>query len=245
MLDYVNNRDRVLDEKYPFSHYEFFFDLVPEKLGACRYFVLASEALQREIEDDRVRHDGKPWLKGQTEVPAACCESKWRLAESPLKPMLGVWLKDKRGQWALVDQIKDPCFNERFHVFVRDDDWFFVTDSGKVFLSRKPDKEGGERKLEAVWDDAKRPIVAAVIDADTDKTFLFGRPTDEKAKPFYFELSDKPKPAEFDADAIKPPQNAAELKAPEPLKTVLGYAHFLVDQKQIKIPDKTDKDKEK
>ncbi|HVS37052.1 MAG TPA: hypothetical protein VMS17_15940, partial [Gemmataceae bacterium] len=65
------------------------------------------------------------------------------------------------------------------------------------------------------------------------------------AKPFYFEPAEKLTPIEFDADAIKPPVNAAELKAPEPLKTVLGYAHFLVDQKQIKLPDKTNKDKDK
>lgn len=91
-----------------------------------------------------------------------------------------------------------------------------------------------------LWDDAKRPIIAAVTDASTNKTFLFGRPEDKEAKPFYFELAEKPKPTEFDADVIKPP-----LKPPEPLKTVMGYARFLADQKEIKLPDKGGKEKDK
>ncbi len=109
MRNYVNYRDKVYDDKYPFSHYEFFFDLVLEKPGACRYFVLASEGLQLNIEEVRKDSIGKPPLKGTTGHPAAINgSSAWEHAKDPRKPMLGVWQKDKRGQWALVDKIKDP-----------------------------------------------------------------------------------------------------------------------------------------
>ena len=114
MRNYVNYRDKVYDDKYPFSHYEFFFDLVLEKPGACRYFVLASEGLRTEHRGGAKDSIGKPPLKGTTGHPAAINgSSAWEHAKDPRKPMLGVWQKDKRGQWALVDKIKDPCFNER------------------------------------------------------------------------------------------------------------------------------------
>jgi hypothetical protein len=233
MRDFVNGDD-LADELPPFSNYEFYFDLVLEKPGACRYFVLASENLQTEIEETRKASVGKPPLEGTEGHPAAMLRGPgWTKRKDPLKPiMLGVWLKDARGQWALVDRFQDPPFKERFHAFVKGTTYFFLTDSGKVYVSKKPDK--GERKLESLWDNPKYPIVAALEDADTGKVFLFGKAHkgDMPGKDFYWELDETVRRVDYDPSAVKP------IKTVQPLKTVMEYARFLADEKKIKLEKK-------
>jgi len=231
VMDEISERKVVNDP--PFSKVEFFYDILPVKAGASDCVVLASEAIQEDIEATRKNSIGKRPMSGMSKHPATNGTRKWREAKEPLKPMLGVWHKDERDQWALTEQIKDPSFNERFHVFVQRTTYFFVTDSGKVYLSKKPEKD--ERKLEEVWNKRDQPIVGAITDTASGKTFLFGRKgkADAKdAKMFYFELSEKPELVDFTADVL------VHKKMPEPLETVMSYAYLLIADKKIKIEPK-------
>ena len=240
MRSYVHDH-KTNDADRTFSDYEFFYDLVPVKAsdgplkpGACDFFVLASESLQLEIEKQRTNSVRKPLeTEGEAQPATRASGGEWEKVKNPLKPMLGVWHKSDRGQWALVEQIKNPCFNERFHIFVQGTAYFFVTDSGKIYLSKKPEK--GERTLEEVWKKPGQPIVGAITDTASGKTFLFGRKgkADAKdAKMFYFELSEKPELVDFTADVL------VHKKMPEPLETVMSYAYLLIADKKIKIEPK-------
>ncbi len=156
--------------------------------------------------------------------------TQWNQVKEALKPMLGFWHLDERGQWALVDKVKNPCFNERFHVFPTGTAYYFVTDSGKVYISKKPDK--GERTIEEVWIDKKRPINGAITDTASGKTFLFGAELIDSPKPFYFELSEKPQLCPFERRPL------IDKSLPRSLDISLSYAKVLLADKKIKIEPK-------
>jgi hypothetical protein len=119
-----------------------------------------------------------------------------------------------------------PGFREWFQVYGgKDGSYYFVTQSGKFYVSSKPAK--GERKAEAVWTDAKVPIKTVISDTASGKEFAFALPAGKTGQPVYFELAGKITPIKFDPKAIKLP------KVEEPLKTVLGYARFLLAEKKI------------
>ena len=117
-------------------------------------------------------------------------------------------------------------FRERFRVLGKGDDYYFVTASGKLYRAPKPDK-GADRKMEAVWDDEKRPVVAFITDADADRTFLFCKP-DGDGKGVYFEMGEKPDPQPYDASKVP------EAKPDDPLPAVLAYSKILLADKKIK-----------
>jgi|GEM_PF-3413340 hypothetical protein len=220
MCDFVDDKYtyQVLDEKFPFSHYEFFYDLIIEKEDACNFFILASGPLQLAMND--------------TNKGAGKGAPSWRAAQDPLKPMMGFWHLDAKWRWVMIDQFEDPPFNERFHAFVKGTTYFFLTDSGKVYVSKKPAK--GEREMEVLWDNERHPITAALEDADAGKVFLFGKANkgDMLDKDFYWELDEKVQCVDYDPSAVKP------VKTVEPLKTVMEYARFLADEKKIKLEKK-------
>jgi hypothetical protein len=141
----------------------------------------------------------------------------------------GEWDAKKKewgdGKWTEGEEIA-VGFKEPFQVAAVGYDYCFVTESGKVFRSPKPDKGKG-RKTEAIWDDAKHPVVAFIQDADADKSFVFCK-TDKEGKGVYFELAPKPEPCPYDGKDIKP------AKPHDPLPAVLGYARILVADKKVK-----------
>ena len=63
-------------------------------------------------------------------------------------------------------------FKEGFRVLGKGDDYFFLTDTGRLFVARKAAK-GKQRSVVPVWADADRPIEAFITDADANRTFLF------------------------------------------------------------------------
>jgi hypothetical protein len=128
------------------------------------------------------------------------------------------------GKWERAGLIEGSS-HEQFHVLGKGDDFYFVTDSGKLTRAPKPEK-GNDRKMEVVWDDKKQPIVAFITDADADHTFLFCKP-DKEGKGVYFELSDKPDPQAYDAGKIP------EAKTADQLPAVLAYVKILVADKKI------------
>jgi hypothetical protein len=118
-------------------------------------------------------------------------------------------------------------FREPFHALSKGDDYYFLTDSGRLYRAPKP-KEGADRAMECVWDDAKQPITAFLTDANADRSFLFCKPAEEGGKGVYFELSDKPEPRAYDASAVP------AAKADDPLPGVRAYAKLLLADGRIK-----------
>ena len=61
------------------------------------------------------------------------------------------------------------------------------------------------RTMKAVWDDAKRPIVAVIADADHDKVWLLAKDKNAGAKlDLYFEMKDTIQPQTFDPTKLTP-----------------------------------------
>ena len=139
------------------------------------------------------------------------------------------WIMDWGNEEKEVERFASP-FKEAFTVFVRDKDYYFVTEYGDVYLSRPP-AEKQERKVEKVWDGRRQPVHALITDAGTDKVWCFVEPffTDKPDEErVYFELSAKPDPKPYKLKKIEKP------KIDEPLKSVLEYAHVLQADKKIK-----------
>jgi hypothetical protein len=151
---------------------------------------------------------------------------KWSLT---IHSCRNTWDADKQiwgdPRWRREGTI-DVGFTEGFHALGKGDDYYFLTVSGKLYRAPKPDK-GDDRKMETVWDDAKRPVVAFITDADADRTFLFCKPGAD-GKGVYFEMDAKPDPQPYDGSKVP------EAKADDPLPAVLAYAKTLLADKRIK-----------
>src|SRR5207302_10262082 len=113
-------------------------------------------------------------------------------------------------------------FQEAFQVVARAETCYFLTASGKLYVSKKPEK-GKERTMEELWTEKEQPVVAFVQDADNDRTFVFTKNKKKGEKDVYFELDGKPKPLTYDLSDAKPPKDLQE-----PLKTALPYAKILI-----------------
>ncbi len=96
----------IADPARPFANCGFFFDFQPVKQDACDFFVLTSESLQLAIEMERKATVGKPVPPHMDKHPAAHAPLGWQKEERAKKAMLGVWHKDEREQWALIEQIR-------------------------------------------------------------------------------------------------------------------------------------------
>jgi hypothetical protein len=103
-----------------------------------------------------------------------------------------------------LEKIPAP-FAEDFHFFIRQSDYFFVTQSGKLYVAPSPKKDEKSRTISALWDDAKRPIVAVIEDADNDKVWLFAKDKNAGAKlDLYFEMKDAIATKSFDPTKLRP-----------------------------------------
>ena len=110
--------------------------------------------------------------------------------------------------WKAVEDQRKPeaiesAFTEDFYVFRRQEDYFFVTESGKLYVAPAAKKGEKSRRMKPLWDDVKRPIVAVLEDANKDKVWLFAT---DKAKgatrELYFEMKDTIKAEPFDHAAL-------------------------------------------
>jgi hypothetical protein len=140
---------------------------------------------------------------------------------------VGYWRMDWGKDDKESESFKSPL-KEAFTVFVRDKDYYFVTESGDIYLAKAVDK--GQRKVEKVWDGKRQPVHALITDASNDKVYCFVEPSaaDKDEERVYFELSAKPEPTKYQLKKIEKPKIA------EPLKSVLEYAHVLQADKKIK-----------
>jgi hypothetical protein len=136
----------------------------------------------------------------------------------------------KKAQWVEEESLP-VVFKEPFQVLGKGDDYFFVTRSGKLYLTRKPAR-GQQGKMELLWDKPGQRIFAMISDADSGRSFLFCRAARLGGKRSYFELNEKASPVLYDPASVKEPN------AKEPLRTVLHCARVLAAQKKIKAtPD--------
>jgi hypothetical protein len=116
-------------------------------------------------------------------------------------------------------------FSESFHVYGSDDSYYFLTQSGKLFVADR--LAGGLRRAQVVWDDAEQPLVTALTDVDSDKTYLFSGKRDANA--FYFALGRGRGTQHFFSASVIQPSDADE-----PLKTVSECIQVLVAEKKVR-----------
>jgi hypothetical protein len=139
---------------------------------------------------------------------------------------------DKAGQkweerpWVKHESI-EVGFREPFQALGRGQDYYFVTRSGKLYRAPQAARVR-PRRLEAVWDDPKRPVTAFLTDADAGRTFLFVPAKPAGGQPAFFELAPKPELVEYDPAAVPRP------KVAEPRRTLLHHARILIALKKIK-----------
>ena len=114
----------------------------------------------------------------------------------------------------------DSAFTEDFYVFKRDADYFFVTQSGKLYLAPPPKKGEKSRTMKALWEDPKRPIVAVLEHAERAKIWLFANDKNPGAEgDLFFEMKEDIHAEAFDPAKLKP----VELKVPGRAKMLLEY----------------------
>jgi hypothetical protein len=94
-------------------------------------------------------------------------------------------------------------FLEDFYVFIRKSDYYFVTESGKLYHAPPPKKGEKSRKMTALWDDPDRPINAIIEDADRDKVWLFAKHKKDVKRGYYFEMKSATTFETFDPTKLK------------------------------------------
>jgi hypothetical protein len=152
------------------------------------------------------------WERRVHATEEECNTPKWSLTvfENTIVPGKNVkW--QEWGEWKKVETIT-PLFEEEFQVTARADTCYFLTKSGKVYQSKKPEK-GKERTLEALWTDAEQPVVTFVVDSDNDRTFVFTKNQKKGARDVYFELAGKPQPVPYNLADIKLPNGDVRTNA--------------------------------
>ena len=116
--------------------------------------------------------------------------------------------------------------DEPFQVYGDGVSWQFLTRSGSLYTSTKPNKR--PRKLDLLYSSRDKPIRAILTDSGSNKTFAFVAPPKSRTGE-YFELSAGPK-------AAKPytlPDAKLDATLDEPLRSLMGYSRVLLADKKI------------
>jgi hypothetical protein len=99
----------------------------------------------------------------------------------------------------------DSAFAEDFYVFKRKADYYLVTQAGKLYVAAPPKKGEKSRTMKALWEDAKRPIVAVLEDADNDQIWLFTKSKDKlETNAVFFEMAPVISKQQFDHAKLAP-----------------------------------------
>ena len=171
-------------------------------------------------------------------LTSAKYQAKWDPEKEERDSETGEW-KIGNGGWGLGTwsdpETLEASFDEPFHAYLLNDHYYFVTKSGKVYVS-PPLKAGetGVRKVTPFWTDPQKPITHLLthVDGKTPHlTYAFGdnqqpgKP--KKQEKFYFELQGaEPKLNYFHGKQLQSAQ------VEEPLKTMLEYARLIVNGPQ-------------
>ena len=126
------------------------------------------------------------------------------------------------GKWDRKGAFPAPFHGSAFHVATADGAYFFITDAGGVYSAEDVKTEGkkAEWKTGALWDDAKRPIIAMLVESDGQTAWVFG-------KDFYFKVAKKPE-VKACRDVTK---GRAELG--EPMRTVFECGRVLYEKGEL------------
>lgn len=127
----------------------------------------------------------------------------------------------EQGEWTR-DTDLPVAFREHFRVLAHGPDWYFLTASGKLFVSPRP-KPGRARTMSQVK--LPSPVLGTITDAQTGKHFLFVNTPEGQA---FFEPALKPKLVAFDPKAAKVPEGD------DPLRGILHKARILAALGKIK-----------
>jgi hypothetical protein len=229
-LAFFDTKNLEGEEKFLEKHRKspiLWFDVVA-KLGTVEYF-----------ETDRSKKDA--WQTVRRIVKGVYFDF---LPTTPTTMVLFVLRKERIHVWACVvtksedryrefdvkcvevkDELIGVDFEEPFQVFGKEQTYYFVTQSGRLYYSRKP-PANGKRKAEVLWKDEKSPIRAVICDTASERTFVFTEPAKKGGERVYLELAEKIE--------TKPYERVPVERVKEPLKTVMEYAQVLVKDKRIK-----------
>lgn len=151
------------------------FDSVPISKTSCKTFMLLKETKKFEA-----------WDTQETEWDAK--KSKWKAFAE-----------------AMNLETFSSRFTEEFYAFVRKDNYYFVTESGKLYLAPPPKAGEKSRAMKALWDDANRPIVAVIEDADKDRVWLFTKSRRQmETDAVFFEMGPEIRTEKFDHAKLTP-----------------------------------------
>jgi len=146
-----------------------YYDFLPTSKNSCRLFMLwRSELTIWDYNADKV---GEVWPpKGA-------------------KPYVLDWDKlENVGDWWKIQTV-ETTLDEPFYGFLHGGTYFFVTDSGRLYTTKKQEK--GRTRLEEIRLPNNQQVVGILSEVQGDKTFAF-------TKDCYFELSLKPQLKKLD-----------------------------------------------
>ena len=96
-------------------------------------------------------------------------------------------------------------FIEDFYVFVRKNDYYFVTQSGKLYYAPPPKNGEKSRTMKALWQGDKFPIAAVIEDADHDRVWLFTKAKSKlETQAVFFEMAPEIRTEKFDHSKLRP-----------------------------------------
>ena len=90
-------------------------------------------------------------------------------------------------------------FAEDFHFFIRKNDYYFVTQSGKLYYAPPPKEAEKSRTMKSLWQGDKFPIAAVLEDADNDRVWLFTKSRSKlETRGVFFEMAAEIRTEPFD-----------------------------------------------
>ena len=203
-----------------------YYDYLPSGPDSARLFLLIDRPISALVEK----------VQALKNVP----EKKWTFTTAQYRAVWGPnprpadnkkWKEGwKEGKWS-DEEILEVAFTEPFHVYGLGDDYYFVTETGKVYYS-PPLKKGdeGPRRVMPFWVDSKQPVkhLLTQVDGKTPNlTFAFGdveRPERQNQRDrFCFALQGPQPDLKYFAK-----RQLEQAKVEEPLKTLLEYARLIV-----------------
>jgi hypothetical protein len=126
---------------------------------------------------------------------------------------------EKKKEWETVagernlERLKS-AFSEDFHVFMRGDDYYFLTQSGKLYMAPPAKKGEKSRTMKSLWEGDNFPIVAIIEDADNDKVWLFTKcKRKDTTNAVFFEMEPLIKTQQFDHAKLAPVKVEGRAKA--------------------------------